>query len=154
MWSFLTFVPLMSSSKEIGRLCNYYWKRDPFWQWIYDHYINLPSFWQLNCESIFVCVCSGDYSMIEITIEFFLHRFSDISKLTNQCLKCFEWRKKIVFYYQNCSDQLWEKIVLVIEKNFWNSRLKAENLQKFWDHLNDLFKQWKVRTIFADRMLF
>ena len=32
-----------------------------------------------------------------------------------------------------CSDLLWEKIVLVIEKNFWNSRLKAENLQKFWD---------------------
>ena len=25
-----------------------------------------------------------------------------------------------------CSDLLWEKIVLVIEKNFWNSRLKAE----------------------------
>ena len=29
---------------------------------------------------------------------------------------------------------MWEKIVLVIEKNFWNSRLKAENLQNFWDH--------------------
>ena len=26
------------------------------------------------------------------------------------------------------------KNVLVIEKNFWNSRLKAENLQNFWDH--------------------
>ena len=46
------------------------------------------------------------------------------------------------------------KIVLVIEKNFWNSRLKAENLQKFWDHLNNLFKQWKVGTIFGNRMLF
>ena len=42
--------------------------------------------------------------------------------------------KKIVFCYQNCSDLLWEKIVLVIEKNFWNSRLKAENLQHFLDH--------------------
>ena len=39
---------------------------------------------------------------------------------------------KMVFCYQNCSD--WEKIVLVIEKNFWNSRLKAENLKIFWDH--------------------
>ena len=38
------------------------------------------------------------------------------------------------FCYQNCSDLLWEKIILVIEKNFWNSRLKAENLQNFWDH--------------------
>ena len=40
----------------------------------------------------------------------------------------------MVFCYQNCSDLLWEKIVLVIEKNFWISRLKAENLQKFWNH--------------------
>ena len=47
------------------------------------------------------------------------------------------------------------KIVLTYcEKNFWNSRLKAENLQNFWDHLNNLFKQWKVRTIFGNRMLF
>ena len=57
----------------------------------------------------------------------------------------------------NCSDLLWKKIVLVIEKNFWNSRLQAEaggctrigseaigivvrwlmvcnTLQNFWDH--------------------
>ena len=38
---------------------------------------------------------------------------------------------EMVFCFQNCSNLLWEKIVLVIEKNFWNSRLKAENLQKF-----------------------
>ena len=29
----------------------------------------------------------------------------------------------LVFCFQNCSDLLWEKIVLVMEKNFWNSRL-------------------------------
>ena len=40
----------------------------------------------------------------------------------------------LVFCYQNCSDLLREKIVLVIEKKFWNSRLKAENLQNFQDH--------------------
>ena len=40
----------------------------------------------------------------------------------------------MVFCYQNCSDLLWEKIVVVIKKNFWNSRLKAKNLQNFWDH--------------------
>ena len=28
----------------------------------------------------------------------------------------------------------WEKNVLVIKKIFWNLRLKAGNLQKFWDH--------------------
>ena len=43
-------------------------------------------------------------------------------------------KTKMVFGYQNSSDILWEKIVLVIKKNFWNSRLKAENLQNLWDH--------------------
>ena len=36
----------------------------------------------------------------------------------------------MAFCCQNCSDLLWERIVLGIEKNFWNSRLQAENLQK------------------------
>ena len=36
-------------------------------------------------------------------------------------------RLQISFCYQNFSDLLWEKIVLVIEKIFWKSRLKAEN---------------------------
>ena len=58
----------------------------------------------------------------------------------------------MVFCYQNCSDLLWDKIVLVIEKNFWNLRLKAKNLQK--DHQNNLFEQWKDRTFFVNRMLF
>ena len=40
--------------------------------------------------------------------------------------------------YQNCSDLLWEKIVLVIKKNVWNSRLKAKNLQNVLDHYNNL----------------
>ena len=31
----------------------------------------------------------------------------------------------------NCEKKMF---YLVTEKNFWNSRLKAENLQKFWDH--------------------
>ena len=39
--------------------------------------------------------------------------------------------KVMVFCYQNCSDLLEEKNVLVMEKNFFNSMLKAENLQKF-----------------------
>ena len=42
--------------------------------------------------------------------------------------------KEMVFCYQNCSDLLWEKNALVIEENFWNSRLKAKNLQNLWDH--------------------
>ena len=36
------------------------------------------------------------------------------------------WSKNdLVFCFQNCSDLLWEKIVPVIEKHFWNSRQKA-----------------------------
>ena len=37
---------------------------------------------------------------------------------------------------------------------FWNSRLKAENLQKFCDHQNNLFKQWKGRTILGNKCSF
>ena len=36
--------------------------------------------------------------------------------------------QKWYFVFQNFSDLLWEKIVLLIEKNFRNSKLKAENL--------------------------
>ena len=63
-------------------------------------------------------------------------------------------QKWYIFCYQNCSDLLWETIVLVIEKNFWKSRLKAKDLQNCWDHKNNLFKQWKFRTIFGSRMFF
>ena len=51
--------------------------------------------------------------------------------------------KIMVFCYQNSSDLLWEKIVQVIEKNFWNLSLKAEGwpriCKKKWDHY--IFKQ-------------
>ena len=46
----------------------------------------------------------------------------------------FTFRTLMVFFCQTCPDLLWEKIVLVIEKNFWNSRLKAKKFQIFWDH--------------------
>ena len=62
--------------------------------------------------------------------------------------------KGLIFYYQNCSDLLWEKNVLVMGENFWNSRLKAENLQIFWYHNKNLFEQWKVWTIFGNRRHF
>ena len=52
----------------------------------------------------------------------------------------------MVFCYQNCFDLLWEKNVLGIEKNFWNSRLKVENLQKG-------IPIWKWRANFWVRQL-
>ena len=51
-----------------------------------------------------------------------------------------DWRMKIqevlkylgmVFCYQNCSDLLWEKIILVIAKNFWNLRFSL-NFSANW----------------------
>jgi hypothetical protein len=52
----------------------------------------------------------------------------------------------MVFCHYNCSDLLWEKNVLVIKKNFWNSRLKASNMyQKFF--LYQTFFSQYVRTI-------
>ena len=69
-------------------------------------------------------------------IDFFSKSFSFLLLWGN--FDIIEWFKiqnwEMVFCYQNCSDLLWEKIVLVIEKNFWNLRLKAKNLQKIWDH--------------------
>ena len=38
-------------------------------------------------------------------------------------------RERMVFCYQNCSDLLWEKNILVIEKNFWNSRTIYSNCE-------------------------
>ena len=60
----------------------------------------------------------------------------------------------LVFCYQNCSDLLWEKIVQMIKKNIWNLRLEAENLQEVWDHLNNLFKQWKVEQYLVTECFF
>ena len=58
------------------------------------------------------------------------HNLSPNARMT---LECDFSSLEMVFCYQNCSDLLWEKIVWVIEKNFWNLKLKAENFQKFWD---------------------
>ena len=47
---------------------------------------------------------------------------------------------------------------ILLPKLFWptvrkNCSSDREN-ENFWDHLNNLFKQWKVRTISGNRMLF
>ena len=63
---------------------------------------------------------------------------------------------KILLYFTSTIvlTRLKKDIVLVKEKNFWNSRLKANNLQNVWDHYNNLFKQWKVSTIFETECFF
>ena len=90
-----------------------------------------------------------------LVISILLYFISIVSWFHSISKKSGIWIKlpKMVLCYQNCFELICEKIVLLIEKNCWNLRLKAKNLQNFWDHLNNLFRQWNVRTIFGNRML-
>ena len=54
-----------------------------------------------------------------------------------------ELPRETVFCFQNCSNLLKEKKILVIKKNFINFRLQAQNLQKFWDCAIEQF----IRTV-------
>ena len=114
-----------------------------------------PGFQQIPCYAYYYVIqCSfrfyfilADYSEMGICLKIPWQRMIYIRNLTlkklltHSCLEYFKtfqhfnhkfflflWLPTIlmVFCYQNCSDLLWEKIVLVIEKNFWNSRLSQE----------------------------
>ena len=54
----------------------------------------------------------------------------------------------MIICYQNCSDLLWEKIVLVIEKNFFNLRLKVKKFAKFLRSLEQFIQKVKGRNNF------
>ena len=56
-------------------------------------------------------------------------------------------REKLVFCFQNCFDLLREKIVLAMEKNFRNSRMKAKLLRSLEQYI-------QIVKVFANRMLF
>ena len=66
--------------------------------------------------------------------------------------------RSIVILFPNCFDLLWEKIAVVIEKKFGNSRLKAENLHLALDITRTIYStsalQWKVGIIFERECLF
>ena len=60
----------------------------------------------------------------------------------------------MVFCYQNCSDLLWEKFVLVIEKNLWKFEAECQEFVKFLRSLEQFIQTVKLeRTIFGNRML-
>ena len=61
------------------------------------------------------------------------------------CTVVLSHKKWYVFCFPNCSDLHWEKIVLVIDKIFWNSRLRAENSQVFWDQTICSKSEWSVQ---------
>ena len=61
--------------------------------------------------------------------------------------------KKLVFYFQNCSDLLWEKIVLVIEKTFEIRRWRLRNC-KFLISLEQIVQTVKVQHNFLTKCFF
>ena len=60
------------------------------------------------------------FKILAIFVEFFSKNF----------LLCDTDAFLVVFYFEHCSDLLWEKIVQAIEIFFWNLRLMAKNLSK------------------------
>ena len=53
------------------------------------------------------------------------------------------------------SDLLWEKNCSSEHENPLNFGVEGQEFANFEkNHYNNLFKQWKVRTIFGNRMLF
>ena len=55
----------------------------------------------------------------------------------------------MAFFYENCSNLLWEKNVIIIEKNIYTSEAEGENFQKFWDHYVEQFiRTVKGQTVF------
>ena len=60
--------------------------------------------------------------------------------------------QEMVFCYQNFSDLLWEKKYSSDREKVLKFEAKGREFAKY--NLNNLFKQWKVRTIFGNRMLF
>ena len=60
-------------------------------------------------------------------------------------------RGKNCIFFQNCSDLVWEKIVLVFKKNFWNSRFGTEG-REFANILRSL--EQSIQTVEGQLVLF
>ena len=65
------------------------------------------------------------------------------SNLNSDCFNVVDLEQvKKPFSFKNCSDLLWEKKKFRwLKRTFWNSRLKVENFQIFWDHYLEQFIQ-------------
>ena len=80
-----------------------------------------------HSKNVFLVVLWNNYLMDTFLSRWDLSLFCQIAAI----FVFFCRSAEIVFCSQNCSDPLWEKKILVIEKNFWNKRMKAKNLQIF-----------------------
>ena len=100
-----------------------------------DSEINLPQFF---CNNSFA-TCF-DFSLTQ----FFLQK-----NVFTQKMDSFSWMP-LSIEYQTKNEQ-----PLVIKKSFWNSWLKAQTLQKNWDHYNNFSNSERsVRAIVGNRVLF
>ena len=129
-------------------------KKESTCQVCFSHTFLLENFllekieFMLFCREIVYIFIFISNSAINCTIWVNCKRTSMVLQCLDETSKRF-WplfesiEEEMVFCYQNFSDLLREKVVLVIEKNFWFSRLKAKNLQNLRDHENNLFQQWK-----------
>jgi hypothetical protein len=60
----------------------------------------------------------------------------------------FQENKQMVFCYQNCSDLLWEKIVLVIEKKLLKFEAEGREFAKFLRSLEQFIQTVKGQNNF------
>ena len=123
LYLYILFIPLSFTSQQSKK-----WSRSKqHWNWSY--WTTCTPYAAISTQS-FGLSASTCYTTL---LSFFLSKCTVglwFHGITQKVFPKFE----MVFCYQNCSHLLWEKIVLVIKNNFWNLRLKAENLQKIWDH--------------------
>ena len=96
-------------------------------------------FWEPNTITYFFQICLWQYVCVHQSM-----KKGQRKEFKNRTVfpaeKSNDFLAKMVFCFINFSDLLREKIVLVIVKNVWDLRLKAENFAKFWGHLNNLFE--------------
>ena len=60
--------------------------------------------------------------------------------------------KTLVICFENCSDLLWQKIVVVNEKNFWKFEAEGQEFDFFWENHN--VQTVKGQNKFWNRTLF
>ena len=91
--------------------------------------------------------CSGRF------LSFFIFKLYCVSNFYDY-VSCHRQLEEMGFCFQNCSGLLWEKIVLVIEKNFWNSRLKARISKHFEINRKIHSNRERYKYNFWNRMIF
>ena len=89
----------------------------------------------LSMKLTHFCVKDPPRQSVKISDPLWTHSCTErANKMTNSCLVGFFLLFKYLVVSKIVVTYFEKKNVLVIKNNFWNSRLKAENLQNFWDH--------------------